>query len=179
MPTSATDAAAQEPAAAPSDEERPAECVSLVEEAVASDAYAKGLTRLTEARSGEHYESPAFEEAIGALKNAAEQGHRAAQSLYGRTLFGVMFTMQAPTEQEREDYVTCFMFLRIAALRGDTEAGSFLPGLTEASPPATHEPPFDQIPAEWLSEAFERADAWMDCHGPTVGDRGATEPSEP
>ncbi len=147
------------------------ECVSLVEDAVVADAYARGIAKLEEARDGEHYLAGPFEEALGALLTAAQQGHRAAQSLYGRTMFQARFMVQGPVEEEREDYVSAFAFLRIAALRDDPEAKGFVPGLTEATPP-TDQPPLDQIPAEWLAEAFTRADEWMACHGEAAGDRG-------
>lgn len=146
-------------------------CVSLVELAVADDAYARGVSTLAESRDGEHYRTESFEEAIGALRTAAEGGHRGAQSLYGRTLFQVRFMNQGPTPPEQEDYVSAFAFMRVAALRGDPEMDGYLPGLTDDAPPV-EQPPYDSIPPEWLTEAYERADAWMACHGEAAADRG-------
>jgi len=171
MPSAdAGEATAEEAEPAPA-EGSGSECVSLVEDAVVADAYARGTAKLEEARDGEHYLAGPFEEALGALLIAAQQGHRGAQSLYGRTMFQARFMVQGPVEEEHDDYVFAFTFLRIAALRDDPDAKSFFPGLTEAAPP-TDQPPLDQIPAQWLTEAFTHADEWMACHGDAVGDRG-------
>ncbi len=150
------------PAAEPSE---PADgCTPLVEPDVVAQAYLRGVKKLEESRDGEHYRVQPFEAGVGALKVAAENGNLEAQSLYGRTLFGVMFTNQAPTPEEREAYVTAVLFLRVAAKAGEPEAEGYLPGLTEDSA-ATLEPPLDSLPEGWVQEAFERADSWIECHG--------------
>ncbi|MCX4241114.1 SEL1-like repeat protein [Paraliomyxa miuraensis] len=165
-PTDHTSApAANEGAAAPS-------CAELPPAESAQAAAEQGMQRLEQSRDGEHYLSGPFEEAMAQLRTAAEQGHREAQSLYGRTLFEVRFLAQAPTPEEREDYVAAFTFLRIAALRGDPAVDGYLPGLGDPQPLVTEEP-LSQLPAEWLAEAWANADAWMTCHGSIVGDRGA------
>jgi hypothetical protein len=148
------------------------DCVPLEAVAVADGAYARGASKLAEAFDGEHYLTEPFEQAMAALRVAAEQGHRAAQSSYGRTLFSTLFTNQAPVPEEEDDYVAAFMFMRIAALRGDPDVQGYLPGLTAPTPPL-QEPPLDQVPAAWITASYARADAWMVCHGGTVGDRGA------
>lgn len=150
----------------------PGSCASLESAAVADEAYARGKSKLAEAYDGEHYITASFEEAMTALRLAAEQGHRAAQSLYGRTLFSVRFTNQAPVPEEEEDYVSAFAFMRIAALRGDPDLQDYLPGLS-APAPALAEAPLDQVPAAWLTRSYARADAWMGCHAAAAGDRGA------
>jgi TPR repeat protein len=147
-------------------------CASLESAAVADEAYARGKSKLAEAYDGEHYLTVPFDEAMTALRLAAEQGHRAAQSLYGRTLFSVRFTNQAPVPEEEDDYVSAFAFMRIAALRGDPAVQDYVPSLT-ASAPALGEPPLDQVPAPWLTRGYARADAWMGCHAAAAGDRGA------
>jgi TPR repeat protein len=147
-------------------------CASLESAAVADEAYARGKSKLAAAYDGEHYLTVPFDEAMAALRLAAEQGHRTAQSLYGRTLFSVRFTNQAPVPEEEEDYVSAFTFMRIAALRGDPDVQGYVPSLT-APAPALAEAPLDQVPAPWLTQGYARADAWMGCHAAAVGDRGA------
>lgn len=139
-------------------------CTPFVEADVVSEAYLRGVAKLEESRDGEHYRVQPFEAGVGALKVAAVNGHLKAQSLYGRTLFGVMFTNDAPTREEREAYVTAVLFLRVAAKAGESEAEGYLPGLT-AELGATLEPPLDSLPEGWAHEAFERADKWIECHG--------------
>lgn len=147
-------------------------CAALEAASVADEAYARGKSKLAEAYDGEHYLEAPFDEAMAALRLAAEQGHRAAQSLYGRTLFSVRFTNQAPVPEEEGDYVAAFTFMRIAALRGDPDAQDYVPGLTAPAPPLTDEP-LDQVPAAWLTRSYARADAWMSCHAAAAGNRGA------
>jgi TPR repeat protein len=122
---------------------------------------------LEESRDGEHFLVEPFERAMARLRVAAEGGHLEAQHLYGVTLFGVMFTTQAPQPDERDDYVRALKLLRIAAKRGHQGARDAIPGLVglgpDDDPPA--EPPLDQIPSEWLQEAIEQADAWIACYG--------------
>lgn len=165
---SSTAAPSQSPPASSAVEERPAPprregCVPLVESDVAAQAYADGVARLEESRDGEHYRAEPFEAGIDALKIAAQNGHLEAQSLYGRTLFGARFTTQAPTPEEKEDYVSAVAFLRIAAMAGDADAAAFMPGLT--SDPAPLEAPLDSLPEGWVVEAFSRADTWIECNG--------------
>jgi len=138
-------------------------CVPLAESDVVAQTYADGVARLEESRDGEHYLAEPFEAGIEALKIAANNGHLAAQSLYGRTLFGVRFTAQEPRPEEKEDYVSAIAFLRIAAKAGDVDAMDFLPGLT--SEPQPLEAPLDSLPEGWVAEAFARADAWIECNG--------------
>jgi len=122
---------------------------------------------LEESRDGEHFLVEPFERAMARLRLAAEGGHLEAQYLYGVTLFGAMFTTQAPQPNERDDYVRALKLLRIAARRGHDGAQDAIPGLVDLrpgdGPPA--EPPLDQIPERWLQEALEAADAWIACHG--------------
>lgn len=139
-------------------------CTTFVEADVVAEAYLRGVAKLDESRDGEHYRIQPFEAGVGALKVAASNGHLGAQSLYGRTLFGVMFTNDAPSAEEREAYVTAVLFLRVAAKAGESEAEGYLPGLT-ADSSAPLEPPLDSLPEGWVQEAFERADKWIECHG--------------
>ncbi len=152
------------------------ECVSLVELDVVVDAFVRGRDQLEQSRDGEHHLAEPFEQAMGALKFAADNGHRAAQSLYGRTQFSAMFMAQAPTPEEREQYVAVLSALRVAALRGDLDAQQFLPGLT-ADQLTNTEPPLSDLPAEWLQEANDDAQAWMACHRAEADarDAGASE----
>lgn len=147
------------------------ECVSLVDAAIAEEAYARGVAKLREAKDGEHYLAEPFTEGLGALRTAAEQGHRAAQSLYGRRAFESMFMAEAPSEAQRDDYVSALSFVRIAAIRGDSDAADYMPGIgaeIEAS-----EPPFDSFPPEWIEQVVAEADTWLRCYGESAGDRGA------
>lgn len=136
--------------------------VSADPEAVAQ-AYAHGVAKLEESREGEHHRTEPFEAAIASLREAAEGGHLQAQSLYGRTLFGTRISNQAPTAEEREDYVSAVAFLRIAAAAGDAEAEGFLPGIS-AVLEAPLEMPLSALPKDWVEEAFRRADTWIDCN---------------
>jgi hypothetical protein len=140
------------------------DCVSFVEKSVVEQRYATALVKLEESRDGEHYRTGPFEEAMGALAFAADNGHLEAQSLYGRTMFGVMFTSDAPQPDQRDEYVAALAFLRVAAKAGEDQAAGYLPGLTDATPP-TSEPPLDSLPAGWVQEAYQRADLWIACHG--------------
>jgi len=163
------EATAAEPdeAASESSATRREGCIPLVESEIVEESYAKGLAALEESRDGEHYSVEPFEAAIEALHFAANNGHLEAQSLHGRTLFGTMFTAQAPTPEEHDDYVAALAFLRIAAKRGDEDALSFMPAITaEAS---EVEPPLDALPPGWVAEAFAEADAWIVCHGDPRG----------
>jgi hypothetical protein len=119
---------------------------------------------LAASREGEHFVTAKFEPAIARVRSAAEGGHREAQALYGSTMFGMMFVNDAPSPDQREDYVAAISFLRLAALGGDEDAAGFLPGST-ADQPDRSEMPWSEIPAEWLTEAWARADAWMRCYG--------------
>lgn len=146
------------------------DCPSLVEDDVANEAYERGVALLEEARDGEHYRAEPFEQGLGALLTAAEQGHRGAQSLYGRRRFESLFMAQAPTEAERDDYVAALAFIRVAALRGDEDAAGYLPGIADAPDPSM--PPYDSFAPEWIEQAVAKADAWIKCHGEAAGDRG-------
>lgn len=76
-----------------------------------------------------------------------------------------MFTNDAPQPAEREAYIEAIAFLRTAAIAGEPRASAFMPGLTAAMPPL-HEMPLSEVPAEWVVEAWRRADAWLACYGP-------------
>lgn len=176
QPDASREGATTEPQASPAvarepEPPAPAGCAPLEPPEVAQVAAELGLRKLEESRDGEHYRTGPFEEAMAALRTAAEQGHRGAQSLYGRTTFETHFLNEAPTPAEKADYVAAFTFLRIAALRGDPATQDYLPGLAASTPPVTEEP-LDQLPAAWLTEAYARADAWMACHATAAGDRG-------
>lgn len=140
------------------------DCVSFVESEVVDERYRTGLAKLEESRDGEHFRQVPFEEAMGALQFAANNGNVAAQSLYGRTMFAVMFQQSAPEVDQREDYVAALAFLRVAAKAGEQMAAGYMPGLTDDVPP-TSEPPLEALPAPWVHAAYEMADRWIDCHG--------------
>ena len=138
-------------------------CPPPVEPEVAAETFERGRAKLEASRDGEHFDAEKFQDAIATLKIAADHGNVDAQSLYGRSLFGVRFTAGAPTPQDKDDYVSALAFLRIAALADDADAAGYLPGLT-AAPGASVMPPLDSLPDGWVAEAFERADAWVACH---------------
>ncbi len=140
------------------------DCVSFVEPEVIAERYETGAKKLEDSRDGEHFRKAEFEEAMGALQFAAKNGHVAAQSLYGRTMFSVMFQGSAPEVDQRDDYVSALAFLRVAAKAGEEAAAGYLPGLTDDVPP-TSEPPLESLPAPWVHAAYEMADAWIECHG--------------
>lgn len=140
----------------------------LVEADVIDETFARGASTLKEARDGEHMKAEPFRAAMDILKIAAQNGHVGAQSLYGRTLFGTLFTASAPADDQREDYVSAVSFLRVAAKSGDEQASEYLPGLLLDGPP--FEMPLDSLPEAWVLEAFARADDWVKCYGlPQVG----------
>jgi len=142
-------------------------CGASLNATLADSQYQTGLTRLADARDGEHFRSGPFDEAMTALRTAAENGHLAAQSLYGRTLFGALFSARAPVPEEREDYVSALTFLRIAIRAGEPRAKAFMPALA-ADGTAPVAAPLDTLPPDWLGDAIERSDAWIDCHGVPV-----------
>lgn len=138
-------------------------CAPLGDATEASELHARGVERLEAAREGEHYRVEPFAEGMEALRRAAELGHHEAQSLYGRRSFESMFLVESPRPEEREAYVTALAYIRIAGRRGDPGAADYLPGLL--TEPDLTEPPFSEIPREWIREAIARADAWLSCHG--------------
>lgn len=167
-PTNAPPDAADVRSATPDEEDardEPAassDCIPLVEADVVAETYAKGAAQLEGARDGEHMKEAPLRAAMDTLKIAAENGSVPAQSLYGRTLFGTLFTAGAPEESQREDYVSAVAFLRLAAKAGDEAAANFMPGLLDGPP---LQMPLDSLPEGWVEDAFERADAWIACHG--------------
>ncbi|MGH1344514.1 MAG: hypothetical protein ACRBN8_23340 [Nannocystales bacterium] len=149
--------------------ERPSKCTPLMEPEVAAETFARGQAKIEESRDGEHLRSEPFEHGIDVLEVAAKNGSLKAQSLYGRTLFGARFSKAAPTDEEKDDYVSAIAFLRVAAKAGDEDAVGYLPGLL-SEPGQPVEVPLDSLPPGWVAEAFEMADAWIDCHGlPAAG----------
>jgi TPR repeat protein len=142
-------------------------CGVFLDATLAESQYQTGLARLADARDGEHFRSESFDEAMTALRAAAENGHLAAQSLYGRTLFVVLFSARAPVPEEREDYVSALTFLRVAIRAGEPQASAFMPALASnvTAPVAA---PLDTLPPDWLRDAIERSDAWINCHGVPV-----------
>jgi len=139
-------------------------CAPLAENRLVVARYAAGLARLDASRDGEHFRQVSFDEAIADLEFAARNGNLAAQSSYGRTLFGALFSAHAPRAVERDDYVSALTFLRIAARSGDQQAARFIPELA-ADVVITTEAPLDALPGEWVSAATRDAQAWLDCHG--------------
>lgn len=170
-PTSTADAPEPAPTEAPPlvqetepEAEASSKCTPLVEPEVAADAFARGKAKVEESRDGEHLRSELFEHGVDVLEVAAKNGNLKAQSLYGRTLFGARFSKGAPTDEEKDDYVSALAFLRIAAKAGDEDAVGFLPGLL-FEPGQRPEVPLDSLPQGWVAEAFDAADAWIECYG--------------
>ncbi len=122
----------------------------------------RGRALLDESRDGEHYRVDGFDAAMAELRGAAEQGSRDAQSLYGRTLFGSLFSHSGPAPSERAAYVSALVALRRAGRAGDEEARAFLPGWSAASP-STSSPPLDALPSAWLDEAIAEAEMPVRC----------------
>lgn len=139
-------------------------CPELASKDLAQQAFDDGKSQLEASRDGDHFIPETFEPAIARLREAADANHAPAQALLGRTLFGTMFTNDAPQPSERDAYIEAIAFLRTAAIAGDPDAAAFMPGLTLASPPLS-EPPLSDVPAEWVTEAWRRADARLACHG--------------
>ena len=144
--------------------EASAKCTPLVEPEVAAEAFARGQAKVEESRDGEHLRSDLFQHGVDVLAVAAKNGNLKAQSLYGRMLFGARFSKGAPTDEEKDDYVSAIAFLRVAAKAGDEDAVGFLPGLL-LDPGAALEVPLETLPPGWVAEAFEMADAWIECYG--------------
>ena len=143
----------------------PATCPELAPRSEAEAAFEAGRTELEQSRSGDHFVTEKFEPAIAKLRIAAEANHAPARALLGGTLFGTMFTNDAPQPSERDAYIEAIACLRTAAIAGDPSASAFMPGLTAAQPPL-HEMPLSEVPADWVAEAWRRADAWLACYGP-------------
>jgi hypothetical protein len=117
---------------------------------------------LEASRDGEHFVTARFEPAMARLLEAARGGDRAAQALYGQTRFATMFGNEAPQAAQRAAYVEAIMFSRTAAL---AERGAAAPADLTAVSPIGLDFPFSALPADWLQEAWAKADAWVDCHG--------------
>lgn len=129
-------------------------------------AFARGRDALKSARAGnEHIPVEVFDAAVADLRIAAQGGHIDAQSMLGAEVFGALFTMDAPQPADREAWVEAIMYLRMAALAGDSHALAFAPGISAATPPPREEPPWNEIPADWLGDAWRRADATLACDG--------------
>lgn len=129
-------------------------------------AFEEGRKELDAARRvDEHISGDVFDSVVIKLRLAAQAGHIGAQSLLGTTVFGILFVQDTPREADRESWIEAVMYLRTAALAGDSAALAFLPGLTSAMPPSKDEPPLNELPKDWLIEAWRRADAFVACSG--------------
>ncbi len=140
----------------------PVECGTSAE---AEAAYADGMRLLAEAKDGEHYVMGPYLEGMRQLKRAAAAGHLEAQAKYGMTNFSNMFQAQAPTPEERDDYVLALTYVLVASKRGHQAAHYFLPGLAEMKisngrPTPPPEPPLDSIEEDWLVAALADAESW-------------------
>lgn len=145
---------------------KPSPCPAL-DEALAAKHYEEGMRLLAESRDGEHYKTEPFDEAMRHLLSAAEAGHTAAQVRYGTTLFGVMFTNDAPSAAQEHEYVRALKFIYVAARRGHEGAAGSLPGWPPADratiEKAELEQPLSDLPRAWLLRAIDEAEAWLEC----------------
>jgi peptidoglycan/LPS O-acetylase OafA/YrhL len=141
-------------------------CAPFAEASLVESRFEIGVLRLEQSRDGEHFRQAALEPALSALAFAAENDHVAAQSLYGRTLFGLLFSAHAPQPEERDDYVRAISYLRRAATAGDGQALHFIPGILADAEEllSTAGAPLDSLPPDWVRQAFDRADASGECH---------------
>jgi hypothetical protein len=134
------------------------------DEAIA--AFDSGKKELDAARKvDEHIPADVFDSVVAKLRLAAQAGHIGAQSLLGTTVFGTLFVQDTPRSADRDAWIEAVMYLRTAALAGDSAALAFIPGLTSAMPPGSGEPPLGELPRDWLLEAWRRADAFVACSG--------------
>jgi hypothetical protein len=137
-------------------------CVPLPPRHSTSALSAAARRELEASRDGEHFVTARFEPAMARLLEAARGGQRVAQAVYGQTRFATLFGNEAPQVAQRAAYVEAIMFCRTAAL-ADRSAGAFT-DITAAQPIGL-DFPLSELPAEWLREAWAKADAWVACHG--------------
>jgi hypothetical protein len=140
------------------------QCPAIASRLDAEAAYQDGLAQLEASRDGDHFIIEPFEGAMARMREAAAAGHARAQAVMGSTKFGVMFLKADPQPGQREAYIDAMMWLRTSALVGEPDALGFMPGLDGDSPPLD-EMPLSDVPAEWVHEAWRRADAWIACYG--------------
>lgn len=147
----------------------PTKCPKRPGRAEAIAAFDSGRKELEAARrADEHITAEVFNSVVIKLRLAAQAGHIGAQSLFGRTVFGTLFAADSPRKQDRESWIESVMWLRTAALAGDSAALAFVPGLTDAMPPADGKPPLGELPRDWLIEAWRRADVFVACSKPAA-----------
>lgn len=100
-------------------------------------------------------------------REAARAGHLEGQFRFGRLLFGVLFTNQAPEDDERAEYVEALTYLFLAALRGHEPARAIFPDMPAIVDgrrvPETLEAPLSDVPRPWIEEALAAALRLRDC----------------
>jgi hypothetical protein len=108
------------------------------------------------------HKGPEFNSKAFALyKEAAEDGHLAAQYEIGWRMFEALYMGDEATPDQRDTYVGALADIFGAGFRGYDEARERFPGVAamlDAEKLATElQQPLDEIPREWVEEAFSRA----------------------
>lgn len=130
---------------------------------------AGGQAAYDEARSltsTDEYDEQVRSKRFALYRQAAEDGHLAAQHEYGWLLFQELYMGDAPEPSQRDTYVGALTDIFGAGFRGLDSARDQFPGLAamlDAKQLADElEDPLAELPREWVAEAFERA---RSCYG--------------
>ncbi|MBT8495881.1 MAG: hypothetical protein KJO07_22750 [Deltaproteobacteria bacterium] len=100
---------------------------------------------------------------------AARAGHVEAQHKAGSMLFGDLYQADAPTPEQRDQYVDAVMWVMTAAARrpDKDELASSIGNAKQL--PAEIGGPLGELPREWVEAAFNKSRQWLDCHAPGWG----------
>ncbi len=139
--------------------------------------YAVGKAQLDRLRAqDEHLPKKEYDQIVATWRAAAEAGSVDAQRALGVLVFGTLYTNDAPKPAEKAQYVEAMAWVAVAARRGDAEAQTALPPaimaalLEREAPKAGDEAGAgDDVPADWVAAARDRAKAGVHCWPCTVG----------
>jgi hypothetical protein len=99
--------------------------------------------------------------AFALYKEAAERGHLASQYEIGWRMFESLYMGDEPTPDQREEYVAALADIFGAGFRGYHTARENFPGVAEMLDAEKLsdelQQPLDEIPREWVAEAFAMA----------------------
>jgi hypothetical protein len=108
--------------------------------------------------------------AIDLLHEAARDGDREAQALWGKTTFESAFLSSADVDLPEEPLVESLAYLWLSARRGSSLAREFLPAIVElklsrvGSLEGEPQAPLTNVRREWLARAIDDAERALRCY---------------